>query len=242
MLPRRILDGVTTHDGLQLELSQRGDEFLIQIDRDDLMSSRSHGSEEAMAQLVVEASEHPSGQHGKPVRWLVGGLGMGYTLRACLDALDHYADGSRVVVAEVFEPVVQWNREHLADLAGRPLDDARTEVVVGDVFDLLKPDGQTFDAILLDVDNGPEAMTLHSNDRLYRGRGLQWLREKLSPGGVLAIWSAFRAERFQNRLKKAGFSVEARQVRARPGKGERHTIILAKARSAGRPARKQYRR
>ncbi|MEM1179543.1 MAG: hypothetical protein AAGM22_14440 [Acidobacteriota bacterium] len=222
MLPRRILDRVALGDGRELELSQRGSDYLIQVDRHDLMSSRCHGSEEEMARLALEASQ----QRGK-ARWLVGGLGMGFTLRACLDALESCAAGSRVVIAEVFEDVVRWNRQYFGELASHPLEDPRTEIVVGDVFDQLQPGGATFDAILLDVDNGPEAMTLPSNDRLYRGRGLQRVRDKLSPGGVLAVWSAFQAYRFEERLGKAGFAVDSRQVRARPGKGQRHTIILA---------------
>ncbi|MEO1370584.1 MAG: spermidine synthase, partial [Acidobacteriota bacterium] len=175
MVPRQILDRVPVPGGGELELSRRGEDFLIQIDRHDLMSSRCHGSEEAMARLALEATGR-----GGAVRWLVGGLGMGFTLRACLHALDSCADGSRVVVAEVFEAVVAWNREVLGELAARPLDDPRTEVVVGDVYDLLAPGGDAFDAILLDVDNGPEAMTLASNDRLYRGQGLARLLNKLA--------------------------------------------------------------
>ncbi|MEM8995406.1 MAG: hypothetical protein AAGF23_11505 [Acidobacteriota bacterium] len=238
MVPRQTLARVPVTGGGELELSRRGDDYLIQIDRHDLMSSRCHGSEEAMARLALEAT----GRRGT-VRWLVGGLGMGFTLRACLDALDGCADGSRVVVAEVFDAVVSWNREILGELAARPLDDPRTEVVVGDVYDLLAPGGEAFDAILLDVDNGPEAMTLASNDRLYRRHGLDRLRQKLAPGGVLAVWSAFRAPRFEGRLRKAGFGVESHSVRARLHKGERHTIVLATPRGApagaGRPRRRR---
>ena len=238
MLPRHLLDAVTTPDGRRLELSRRGDDFLIQIDRHDLMSSRSHGSEEALARLALDACA-PRGA----TRWLVGGLGMGFTLGACLEALGDHGEAGSVVVAEVFEAVVRWNLEYLGDLAARRLDDPRTRVVVGDVYDQLDPDGTTFDVILLDVDNGPEALTLDSNNRLYRGRGLHRLREKLSAGGVLAVWSAFPDERFRRRLVAAGFTVECHKVRARHGKGDRHTILLAKPRSAGsRPRRGRKRR
>lgn len=225
MVPRRILDSTTTSDGLSLELSQRGDDFLIQIDRMDLMSSRAHGSEEAMARLTLELL----GTWGRH-RWLVGGLGMGFTLRACLDALDAAPRTATVVVAEVFERVVQWNRDHLGHLTSSPLEDPRTHIKIGDVYDQVGPPGGTLDAILLDVDNGPEALTLKSNRRLYNERGLRRLREKLSDGGVLAIWSASRDDQFSRRLGKAGFRVECKQVRARPGnRGERHTIFLAQA-------------
>ncbi|MEM9555424.1 MAG: hypothetical protein AAGC60_14305 [Acidobacteriota bacterium] len=229
MLPRRILDGMTTPDGRELELSQRGDDFLIQIDRCDLMSSRCHGSEDAMARLVLEA-----GAARGRVRWLVGGLGMGFTLRACLDALDRCAPGSSVVVAEVFEAVVQWNQTLLGHLADQPLADPRSQVVVTDVFEYLASSSEAFDAILLDVDNGPEALTLESNHRIYASRGLLTLHEKLRNGGVLAVWSASRDRRFEKRLSQAGFAVDCRQVRARPGKGERHTIFLARARPGKR--------
>ena len=220
MIPRRLLDGTTTDDGRELELYQRGDEFFIQIDRWDLMSSRSHGSEEAMASLVREALGPRKG-----MRWLVGGLGLGYTLRACLESL---GNDDVVVVAEVFKAVVEWNRGPLAHLANRPLDDPRVRVVVGDVFDQLGR-SEPFDALLLDVDNGPEALTLARNQRLYRYRGLDRLRDALTPGGVLAVWSAGRDERFKSRLEKAGFKARCHRVRARQdGKGERHTIFVGR--------------
>ena len=225
MLKRRLLDGTTTDDGRELELFQRGEEFFIQIDRWDLMSSRSHGSEEAMAALARDAlGPRPR------ARWLVGGLGLGYTLRACLDLL---APDDVVVVAEVFPAVVEWNRGPLAHLAGRPLDDPRVAVAVGDVYRQL--DGELFDTILLDVDNGPEALTLASNRRLYGRRGLERLHRGLTPGGVLAVWSAGRDERFRTRLEKAGFEASCHRVRARQGgKGERHTIFVGKVAEPGR--------
>lgn len=219
MVPRRVLDGTTTADGRELELIQQGDAFLIEIDRVDLMSSREHSSEEAMAGLTLEAW----GRRDAP-RWLVGGLGMGFTLRACLDALDRCRGGS-VVVAEVFEAVVAWNRGPLGHLASHPLEDPRVEVVVGDVFDRLEP--SAFDIILLDVDNGPEALTLGKNGRLYRAGGLDRLRRSLRPGGVLAVWSAGDDPGFRDRLARSGFRVDAARVRSRPGnKGGHHTIFL----------------
>ncbi|MEM9597769.1 MAG: hypothetical protein AAGD06_26115 [Acidobacteriota bacterium] len=219
MQPKRLLDGTTTPDGRELELSQRGDDYLIQIDRLDLMGSRAHGSEEAMAAMALGAL----GGQGRR-RWLVGGLGMGFTLRACLDTLP---PSTAVVVAEVFDAVVTWNRGPLGHLAGHPLRDPRVRIEEGDVYDHLGPGCEPYDAILLDVDNGPEALTLDSNRRLYRDHGLRRLRRALSPGGVLAVWSASRDDRFRKRLGKAGFRVECRQARERPGKGARHTIFLA---------------
>jgi spermidine synthase len=221
MLRSRLLDGTTTEDGRELELYQRGDERIIRIDGWELMSSRCHGSEEAMARLTLEA-----GGPRRAPRWLVGGLGMGFTLRACLDLL---GPDATVVVAEVFPAVVEWNRGPLGPLAGHPLDDPRTEVAPGDVYDRLDPAGEPFDAVLLDVDNGPEALTLASNKRLYSPRGLERLRRGLRPGGVLAIWSAGSDNRFAAQLGRAGFEVACHRVRARTeGRGPRHAIFVAK--------------
>ena len=229
MLPRRILDGTTSHDGRELELLQQGDDFYIQIDRWDLMSSRAHHSEEEMAALALAALGG-----GREPRCLIGGLGMGFTLRACLEALDAYAGGS-VIIAEAFEAMVEWNRGPLGHLASHPLDDPRVQVEIGDVFDRLDPQGTPFDIILLDVDNGPDALSFKSNERLYRDRGLNRIRRCLSPGGVLAIWSAADDAGFESRLSKIGFQVDIKHVRSRPGnKGSRHTIFLAKTRSTSR--------
>ena len=236
MVPRRLLDGTTSHDGRELELFQQGDDFFIEIDRWDLMSSRAHHSEEQMAGLALAAWR---GEHRQP-RWLVGGLGMGFTLRACLEALDR-CDGGSVVVAEAFAAVVTWNRGPLAHLADHPLDDRRVRVEVGDVFDQVAPQATPFDIILLDVDNGPDALTFMSNQRLYRGQGLHRLRQSLNPGGVLAIWSAADDADFHARLRKTGFAVDRQRVRARPGKGSQHTIFLA-TRPKGRRGGKVMRR
>ncbi len=233
MKNRRILDGTTSHDGRELELSKEGDEFCIEIDGRDLMASGDHHSEEVMAGLALAAL----GLGRKPW-WLVGGLGMGFTLRACLDALDMCAGGS-VVVAEFFEAVVEWNRGPLGHLAGHPLDDPRVRVEVGDVFDQLDRQDAPFDIILLDVDNGPDALTLMSNQRIYRDRGLTRLHRSLSPGGVLAVWSAADDTDFRRRLSKVGFRVDHEVVNSRPdNEGDLHTIFLAK-KSANRADHKQ---
>lgn len=230
MLQRTLLDGTTTDDGCELELTRHGDDFFIDIDQWELMSSRAHGSEEQMASLALDAFK---GQG--PNRWLVGGLGMGFTLRATLDASRGRGDG-RVIVSEVFQAVVDWNRGPLAHLADSPLDDPRAEVVIGDVYDLIDPAGEPFDIILLDVDNGPDAFTLRSNERLYHADGLRRIRDTLSPGGVLAIWSSADHEAFRRRLGKAGFEVRCRRVRSRPDRrGLRHTIFLAQPRTKERP-------
>lgn len=225
MLKRTLLDGTTTPDGCELELSQHGDDFFIDIDRWELMSSRAHGSEEEMASLALATFKG-----NRQARWLVGGLGMGFTLRATLDIINSCGGGS-VVVSEMFQAVVDWNRGPLSHLASRPLDDPRARVVVGDVYDQLNPDGEPFDIILLDVDNGPDAFTLRRNDRLYRADGLRRIRGTLSPGGVLAIWSSADNEEFRRRLRKVGFKVNCKRVRSRPDrKGLRHTIFLAQPR------------
>lgn len=225
MLKRRILDGTTTPDGQELQLSQRGDDFFIDIDRWELMSSLAHGSEDALVHLAKGALK------GCPQpNWLIGGLGMGFTLRACVDAVKA-AGGGSILVAEVFQAVVDWNRGPLAHLASSPLDDASVTIKLSDIYDQLDPQGGPFDIILLDVDNGPDALTLVSNQRLYRPEGLAKLRRTLSPKGVLAIWSAGDDEGFRRRLRKARFDVRCKRVTSRPNRsGLRHTIFLAQPR------------
>jgi spermidine synthase len=203
-----------------LSLHQRGGEFSLRAGAEELMNSRVHGSEEALAQRACEAIA------GRPYpRLLVGGLGMGYTLAATLALLGPEA---RVEVAEIIPEVVEWNRTLLADLAGRPLADPRVEPRVADVVDLLSKSVERYDAILLDVDNGPTGVTTPDNDRLYGARGLSHAWRSLKKGGVLAVWSAGPDERFVARLKRAGFSVSTRRVGARGAQGGRaHTIWLA---------------
>lgn len=234
MKPFRLLDSVVTRDGVELTLHRRGEAFYIQIDGYDLMSSRAHGSEDELARLAL--TEVRTG-NGAGLRVLVGGLGMGFTLRATLDALGGRTPTGRdaeVVVAEAFPAVVEWNRGPLAHLAGRPLADRRVRVVVGDVAERLAEAGDEaapFDVILLDVDNGPEAITLRGNSRLYTDRGLARAYRALAPGGALAVWSAHDEPRFAKRLRKAGFRVAIHKVSERHGgKGGRHTIFVA-----GRP-------
>jgi spermidine synthase len=218
--PYRILDCVITPDGRELVLSQRGDAFHIHIDRHELMASRGHGSEEELARLALAALP------ARPApRVLVGGLGMGYTLRAALDALGPEA---AVVVAEVFPAVVAWNQGVLGRLAGEPLADTRVRVLQADVADAVARTEVPYQAILLDVDNGPEAITLESNERIYAPAGLRALHAALVPGGVLAVWSADDDPRFAHRLERTGFAVATRFARARPGRGARHVVFVAR--------------
>lgn len=223
VLPLRILDSVPTPDGRELVLYQRGDAFVIRIDDEDLMSSRAHGSEEELARIGLDAL----GARRAP-RVLVGGLGMGFTLRAVLDSLAG-DDGATVTVAELFPEVVAWNRGPLAPLAARPLDDPRVRVESGDVGRLLGASKAAFDLVLLDVDNGPEAMTLDANRHLYSPSGIDRIHAALSPGGAVAVWSAGHDPHFAHRLHRAGFDVAVHRVSARAnGKGGRHVVFVGR--------------
>jgi spermidine synthase len=227
MKPRRILESVVTPDHRHLVLSERDGTYSIDVDGKTLMSSREHGSEEELARLAIGAWKG----RGAP-RVLVGGLGMGFTLRAVLDALPARS-GALVEVAEVFPSVVAWNRGPLRDLAGRPLADRRVHVHEADVGWHLDG-GRKYDIVLLDVDNGPEEFTLLGNHELYTARGLERIHRSLAPGGVLAVWSTFEDDEFTTRLRRAGFAVTTHRVRARPGnKGGRHTIFVALPRQDG---------
>ena len=205
----------------QLTLLQRNDDFAIRVSATpgDLMNSRMHHSEDALAEFACSRLRTVDN-----ARVLVGGLGMGFTLAAALRTVPESAE---VIVAELVPAVVEWNRGALGQCAGRPVDDARTRVHLGDVADLLQHRENQFDAILLDVDNGPEAMTHSDNEWLYSTAGLKQIYETLRPEGIVAIWSARADQLFTSRLKKTGFNVKLRTVRARPGKGSRHTIFVA---------------
>ncbi len=209
-----------TPDGKELVFYERDGVFTIRVDGFELMSSRAHGSEEDMAALVLAevASRQPHA--------LVGGLGMGYTLRAVLDALP---PRGRVTVAELLPDVVRWNRDHLAHLTGSPLDDARVELAVGDVARIISARPATFDAILLDVDNGPAALTDRRNAQLYVARGLATIKRSLLPSGVLGVWSAGPDREYERALQRAGYRFRVETVRARRGaKGPKHTIFVAR--------------
>ena len=207
--------------GGELRLYRRGDEFSIKVvGRGELMNSRAHGSEDALAeQTCARLVNRISPQ------LLIGGLGMGFTLAA---ALRHLGDRAQVVVVELVPAVVAWNRGPLGEPAGYPLEDSRVSVREGDVARVLKLGQQAFDAILLDVDNGPEGLTRSQNDWLYGMDGLNAAYAALRPQGMLAVWSAGPDPDFVQRLHKVGFEVEELRVRAHGSKGARHIIWFAR--------------
>ena len=216
-----LLGESVTPDGTDMKLMRRDREHIILANGKSLMSSLMHGSEEALATLAcghARTLEKPS--------VLVGGLGMGFTLRATLDLLPSDAT---VVVAELLPVVVEWNRGPLGPLAGHPLNDTRVQVDLNDVGETLGVNPGRFDAVLLDVDNGPSAFTTSSNSRLYGDAGLADAHSALTPDGVLAVWSARNDRKFEQRLRYAGFRVDVEQVRGRLKKGgPRHTIFVGR--------------
>ena len=221
MTPRELIDVARipgTND--ELRLFRRGGDFMIVLDRNELMNSRMSGSEEALATMTAERLKGGGAAH-----WLIGGYGMGFTLRAALAVV---GDRASVTVAELVPEIVDWARGPMAALAAGCLDDPRVTVVRDDVAALIEDGRGAYDAILLDVDNGPDGLTRASNGRLYSARGLDAARAALRPGGVLAIWSAAPDLRFARRLRDAGFAVDEVVVRARSnGKGPRHVIWFA---------------
>ncbi|MBU0583063.1 MAG: hypothetical protein KKB66_11170 [Alphaproteobacteria bacterium] len=205
--------------GEELRLKRRGSEFSIMLGTNELMNSRLSGSEEALASLSIQkiaASTRP--------KILIGGLGMGFTLRAALAEL---ADGARVEVAEIVPAVIAWARGEMAEVFGNCLGDPRVAIHEGDVGQMIRAAAGGYDAILLDVDNGPEGLSRSSNDSLYSAAGLAAAWKALRPGGVLAVWSSGPDAGFTRRLRQAGFAVEEVGVRARGKRGARHTIWLA---------------
>ncbi len=219
MKPWKELGQTDTPGGADMRLTERDGEFVIHVGGSTLMSSRAHGSEEALATLAcgqLAAVERP--------RVLVGGLGMGFTLRATLDLLPRSAI---VTVAELVPAVVEWNRGPLASLANYPLSDKRVQINVADVGHTLRANPGRFDAILMDVDNGPAPFTSDKNGGLYNNAGVATLYAALKTGGRLAVWSAWDDRKFEQRLRFHGFVAESSRVRARLTKGGRkHTIFL----------------
>ena len=205
--------------GEELRLKRRGAEFSIMLGTNELMNSRLSGSEEALARLSCrKISDRP-----RP-HILIGGLGMGFTLRAALAEL---GDAARVTVAELVPAVVAWARGPMAEVFGGCLDDPRVTVRETDVARLIGQGDARYDAILLDVDNGPEGLSRKANDALYDRAGLAAARMALTPGGVLAVWSSGPDRAFTNRLGQAGFAVEEVKVRANGKRGARHVIWIA---------------
>jgi spermidine synthase len=216
MIPLEIVATARIATGSKFELVRRKDDWSVRVDGRTLMSSRTHDSEEALA-------EHGLERVSEPRAVLVGGLGLGFTLRAVLDRVPANA---KVTVAELVPELVDWNRTHLAGLHDDALSDRRVNVVVGDVFDTFTRSPGAFDVILLDVDNGPVALSQPSNQGLYGDRGLRACRGALSSRGVLAVWSAGPSVGFERRLGAAGFHVEVKRVPARKGSRQRHFLYL----------------
>jgi len=221
VVPRILIDTATVPDGGELRLFRRGDEFSIMLGANELMNSRLSGSEEALAELACDRLGGTAQPH-----FLIGGLGMGFTLRAALARL---GTESVVTVAELVPAVIGWARGPMADIFAGCLDDPRARIVAEDVAALIWAGASGYDAILLDVDNGPDGLSRESNGRLYSANGLAAARRALRPGGVLAIWSAAPDHAFARRLGGAGYTVEEVVARGRAGgRGARHVIWLAK--------------
>lgn len=220
MKPWQTLATTTTSEGRQLSLHRHDEDFYIHLDGEELMSTRAPGSELALATLGCEhvaTAERP--------RVLIGGLGLGFTLRAALDVLPPRAE---VVVAELFPAVVEWNRSHLAHLQQGALTDKRVRVVQRDVWNLLNEE-KSYDSVLLDVDNGPTAWCLDSNGRLYERRGIERLRRSLRGKGRVAVWASQPDPRFVTRMRKSGFDVKTKTIRTQgQGGNRRHVVILAR--------------
>lgn len=228
MIPWELLGSSPTPDGSgTMTLRRRGQEYSVCIGRWELMNSRLHGSEEALARLAAEAlvSATPSQRGSSPASVLVGGLGMGFTLAAALRA---FPAPARIAVGELMEVIVDWNEGPLGHLAGHPLKDERVTLQQGDILKLIAGCKGTYDAILLDIDNGPDGLTQASNEWLYGRSGLATLSAALRVGGVLTVWSATDDAGFTRRLRSAGFAATTHRVRARSsGKGGRHIIWVA---------------
>jgi spermidine synthase len=221
MKPRELVGVAPIPGGEELRLFRRGDDYMIVLDRNELMSSRMSGSEEALALMSCERLRDRTAPH-----LLIGGYGMGFTLRAALAELGPKA---RLTVAELVPEIIAWARGPMAELAAGCLDDPRVDIQQRDVAGVIEAGQGRYDAILLDVDNGPEGLTRPSNDRLYTMRGLAQARAALKAGGILAIWSAAPDPAFARRLADSGFAVEEVVVRARSnGKGPRHVIWFAR--------------
>lgn len=223
MNPWIHLDTAQVPGGGELRLMQRGQDYSIMSGGIELMNSRLYGSEVALCDLAV-ARLPPT----RAPRMLIGGLGMGFTLRAALAALPKDAE---ITVAELVPQVIDWGRTHMARLYGDSLDDPRARVVLTDVADLLAGARPPYDVILMDVDNGPDGLNRDANDGLYSVAGLAAMRRAVKTGGVLAVWSAGPDQAFAGRLRRAGFAVTEHRVGASPsGKGPRHIVWVGVAR------------
>ncbi|MFU7528373.1 spermidine synthase [Qipengyuania sp. ASV99] len=220
MLKRELIDTVTIRDGETLELFSHGRDFMIVLGYNELMSTRMRFSEEQLAELTLDRLEADN------PRILIGGYGMGFTLRAALARL---SVGATAVVAEISDKIIEWAQGPMAELTGDTFADPRLDLKICDVAALIDDanDGtcEKFDAILLDVDNGPDGMVRADNNRIYSRTGMAKARDALKPGGIVSVWSAAPDHGFRRRMKEAGFDVEERTVRSRPNnKGAHHVI------------------
>jgi spermidine synthase len=218
MKPTRTLDRTATPDGTPITLHEHDGAVSIRVGGVELMSTRQHHSEERLAALACAGLGDR-----RRAAVLVGGLGLGFTLR---ETLRHLAADAAVVVAELVPAVVAWNRNPAYGLAADVIDDPRVEVVVGDVADVLATSRGRFDAIMLDVDNGARGLTAAANDGLYVAAGLGAARAALKPGGRLAVWSAGADPRFMARMEEAGFAVELVKARTHPSGGSWNSIFV----------------
>ena len=220
MKPRELLATAQIPGGEELRLYRRDTDFIVALGANELMSSRLSGSEEALALMTIDRLQTEAPHQ------LIGGYGMGFTLRAALARLGPQA---RCTVVELVPEIIEWARGPMADLTAGCLDDPRVDIVTRDVVRAIRAADRSCDAILLDVDNGPDGLTRADNEELYSTHGLVTAKKALKSGGVLAIWSAAPHERFARCLKHAGFQVEEVMVRAgRGGKGARHIIWFAR--------------
>jgi spermidine synthase len=218
--PRELIATAAVPGGEELRLFRRDDDFMIVSGRNELMNTRMSGSEKALAVMTCARLSNRT-----TPRVLVGGYGMGFTLRAALEVLPR---GASVTVAELVPEIIAWAHGPMSELTGGCLDDPRVDIVERDVAALIGSARETYDAILLDVDNGPDGLSRAANDQLYSIAGLASARTALKPGGILAIWSASADAAFNRRLSRSGFVVDEVEVRARSnGKGPRHTIWFA---------------
>jgi spermidine synthase len=222
MKPRELIASAKVPGGVDLRLVRHGEDHIIMVDGNELMSSRVGGSEEALAVMTCERLRT------KSPHLLIGGYGMGFTLRAALAIIGQ--DG-RATVAELVPEIIDWARGPMAQLTAGCLDDPRVDLIVGDVVAVIGAASKRYDAILLDVDNGPSGLVREGNNQLYSRNGLARARAALRPGGILAIWSATPDASFTRRLQDSGFKADQVTVRARSnGKGPRHTIWFASPR------------
>ncbi|WP_347302188.1 spermidine synthase [Croceibacterium sp. TMG7-5b_MA50] len=220
MIPREEIGVAEVPGGPPLRLIRHGRDFIIMLERNELMSSRMSGSEKALATMTLDRLGNPPG-----AAVLIGGYGMGFTLRAVLARL---GTSGKAVVAELVPGIIDWARGPMQDLADGCLDDPRVDLRMVDVGWTIATARVEYDAILLDVDNGPDGLTRPDNDVLYTPDGLAAARRALRPGGILAVWSAAPDPAFTRRLGRAGFQVEEQRVRAREnGKGPQHTLWFA---------------